>query len=283
MNKPLVSVIFICYDQKPYVRSTIQSVLDQRYANVEFIIVEVATTDGSKELIDQLIAAHPGIKFFPQKKMVSYNKAFNLALKHAKGEYIINLNAGDMLKVNRIEEGVSGFQDYGSSYDINYTDAELIDEHGTSSGNFYSHTPSNKPEGNIFNNLIMGDLIYPPTLMYRKKVMDELKGYDKYRTNKDIGFLLHASKTFKFFYIDQALVKVRAKAGFSGMQTLEAPQQHHIYQFLLQAESLLETKKERKTWKKRVKTEFLKALKSMKWKLALNYFHLYMNRQRLDK
>jgi glycosyltransferase involved in cell wall biosynthesis len=280
MSKPLVSVICVCYNQKPYVRSTIQSVLDQRYANVEFIIIEVATTDGSKELIDQLIAAHPGIKFFPQKKMIGYSKAFNLALKHAKGEFIINLNAGNMLHVNRIEEGVSGFQDRDNSFGINYTDAEYIDEHGTAAGNFYSGKKfKSKPEEYVFKDLLRNDFICSPTLMFRKKVLDEFKGYDEYLLNKNFTFLLQGSKTYKFFYIDQALVKVRVPAGsVAGQQIKDASQHRSTYEVLLNAQSLLENKQEKKAWKKRIKYECIQALKTMDWRLAMDYINLYFKK-----
>lgn len=280
MKKPLVSVICVCYNQKPYVRSTIQSVLDQRYANVEFIIIEVATTDGSKELIDQLIAAHPGIKFFTQKKMVGYSKAFNLALKHAKGEFIINLDAGNMLHVNRIEEGISGFQDHDSSYGINYTDAEYIDEHGTTVGNFYNGKSFNdKPEGNIFKNLLRSDFICSPTLMFRKKVMNELKGYDEYLLNKNFTFLLQASKKFKFFYIDQPLVKVRIlPESASGQQIKNSQKLHFSYNDLVKAQKLVENKQERKAWKKRIKYEVQKSLQAFEWRQALKYARLYIRR-----
>lgn len=277
MNKPLVSVLCICYNQKPYLRSTIQSVLDQRYPNVELIIIEVATTDGSKELIDQLIAAHPGIKFLPQKKMLDYSKAFNLAFKHAKGDFIINLDTGNILNVNRIAHGVSGFENRDDSYGINYTDAELIDEYGNSAGNIYTRKKLKfKPEGNIFKDVLMHNFIYSPTLMFRKKVMDELKGYEEDLINKDFYFLLKASKKFKFFYIDQALVKIRSVSG----KEIKGRDQHrnNTYKVLLKSQMLLENKKERKAWKKRIKYEWVKALQAMNWKLAIDYIKLYFKK-----
>lgn len=280
MKKSLVSVICVFYNQKQFIRSTIQSVLDQRYQNVELIIIDSASTDGSKELIDQLIAAHPGIKFFPQKKKQDYSSAFNLALEHAKGEYIISLNPENMLNVNRIEKGVSGFENRDDSYGIQYSNAELIDEHGNTIGNFYKEkNMQDKKEGFIFREILMHDFIASPTLMFRKKVIDELKKQKAELTDKHLHFLLLASKKFKFFYIQKPLVKVRVSpTSAPGQQIKDSQKIYFTFYDLVKAHDLLENKQERKAWRKRIKHEVQKSLQDFEWRQALKYARLYIRR-----
>ena len=273
MNKPLVTVICVCFNKHPYLRQAVQSVLDQSYPHVELIIVDAGSNDGSKELIDQLIAANPGIKFLPQDKKLSYSKAFNTGLKHSKGEYIIDFAAENILHVNRIGEGLKGFEAKENSFDVNYTDAEKIDESGNSLEKLYAGKPNLKrklKDGYIFKDILANNFICPQTLMYRKEVFDELKGY-KDVEDPHLDFLLRSSRDFKFFYIDQPLAKLRILP--------YTDTDKYQYKVIKKATALLRDKQERKAWRKRVRSEIYKAIRAMNWKLALKYWGLWTGRR----
>ena len=50
-NKPLVSIVIPCYNHENFVQDSIQSVIDQTYQNIEVILINDGSTDGSQELI----------------------------------------------------------------------------------------------------------------------------------------------------------------------------------------------------------------------------------------
>lgn len=281
MKNPLVSVVCLCYNQQKFVKVAIQSVLDQRYPNVELIIVDDHSTDGSKEVIEQFIASHPGIKFFPLDKNIGNCKAFNLAYKHAKGDYIIDLAADDILMVDRIEKGVDKFKLLGSEYGINYSEAEIIDEDGNFLSNFYLRKKGKiKPriaEGYIFPDLLERYFICPPTLMFRREVYDSLNGYDEKLAYEDFDFLLRASKKFKFCFIDQPLVKRRiVKKSMSQQQYKKnSPQLISTYHILRKAIDMTDNDIEKRALKKRIRYEGRKTLQLYSWNLTLQYIRLY--------
>jgi len=69
-QKPLVTVICLCYNHQDYVIETLQSVLNQSYSNIEIIIVDDKSSDDSVSLISDFLKDHPQIKFIKNEKNV---------------------------------------------------------------------------------------------------------------------------------------------------------------------------------------------------------------------
>ncbi|MHB1213694.1 MAG: glycosyltransferase [Thiobacillus sp.] len=91
----LISVVMPCHNAAPYVAEAIESVLGQSYPQVELIVVDDGSTDGSTEILQRLAADHPGgITLVYQDRSGPY-AARNAALAHANGNYIAFLDADD--------------------------------------------------------------------------------------------------------------------------------------------------------------------------------------------
>ena len=59
MSAPLVTVICICYNHARFVKEALDSVVNQTYGNIELIVIDDGSTDGSGKVIKQWIASHP--------------------------------------------------------------------------------------------------------------------------------------------------------------------------------------------------------------------------------
>ncbi len=90
-----LSIITINYNNAEGLRKTMESVLAQTYTEIEYIIVDGASTDGSVDVIREL-ATRPTIKWVSEKDKGIYN-AMNKGIRMATGEYIEILNSGDIL------------------------------------------------------------------------------------------------------------------------------------------------------------------------------------------
>ena len=90
-----LSIITINYNNAEGLRKTMESVLAQTYTEIEYIIVDGASTDGSVDVIREL-ATRPTIKWVSEKDTGIYN-AMNKGIRMATGEYIEILNSGDIL------------------------------------------------------------------------------------------------------------------------------------------------------------------------------------------
>ncbi|MBI3519729.1 MAG: glycosyltransferase family 2 protein, partial [Bacteroidetes bacterium] len=95
----LVSIIIPAYNSKEYLVSSVMSAVNQNYKNIEVILIDDGSTDGTKELFTDFEKL--GVKCFSQKNMGAA-AARNLGLKNASGDYIQYLDADDILHEDKL-------------------------------------------------------------------------------------------------------------------------------------------------------------------------------------
>lgn len=110
---PLVSVVCICRNAERALGRCIKSVADQDYANIEFIIFDGASTDGTVEVLRQFDRE---ITFWASEPDKGRNDAFNKALAAASGEYLTVVMADDWLSPDFITASVEALKRHGTDY-----------------------------------------------------------------------------------------------------------------------------------------------------------------------
>lgn len=283
MGLPTVTVICLCYNQARFVEEAINSVLAQTYPHVQLIVVDDASTDDSVSAIGKLVALYPEIQFLPLEKNVGNCKAFNRALAHAEGDYIIDLAADDMLFPGRVASGVEVLSKAGSSCDVQFTDAEWVAEDGSHlywhSDRFPHHTI---PQGNIYKDLISRFFICSPTMMFRREVIQSLSGYDENLSYEDFDFWIRSSRNFRYCYTPEVLVKKRVvRNSMSHKQfTLFNPQQRSTYRVCEKIMALNRSADEKKALAKRILYEMRVCLRLLDFTLFVKYIILYIRNAR---
>jgi glycosyltransferase involved in cell wall biosynthesis len=140
---PKISIITVNYNNKTGLDKTIQSVLNQSYSNIEYIVIDGDSTDGSKDILthykDQI--SHT----VSEPDLGIYN-AMNKGIMAASGDYLLFLNSGDNLIDNLvIEKAIS----CGMKEDLVYGDIVYVNGEETrdwiaadvlSFQTFYEHT-----------------------------------------------------------------------------------------------------------------------------------------------
>jgi glycosyltransferase involved in cell wall biosynthesis len=210
MNKPAVTVICLCYNHSRFVSEAVFSVLNQTYSNIQLIVVDDASTDASAAIIKKLQTDHPSIETLFIESNVGSCKAFNKALQRAKGDYLIDLSADDVLLPHRVEEGVRVLTEAGPSFGAQFTDAEYIDEAGKHLSFHSDKFPHNTiPQGDIYKDFIERYFICPPTVMFTRALIDSLNGYDEELSYEDFDLYIRSSRNFGYIYTPAVLVKRR--------------------------------------------------------------------------
>lgn len=95
-----VSVIIPVYNKAPYVAGAVASVLDQSYSDFELIIIDDGSTDGSQEIIKK--NTDPRIRFYQNTENTGTAKIGNKLIELANTEYILRLDADDLMLPGRI-------------------------------------------------------------------------------------------------------------------------------------------------------------------------------------
>jgi glycosyltransferase involved in cell wall biosynthesis len=284
MAAPRVTVICLCYNQGRFVKNAIDSVLCQTWPEIQLIVLDDASSDDSASVIQRCVDRHPQITFLHQQTNTGNCRAFNEALKYAQGDYVIDLAADDILLPDRVRKGVEALTKAGDAFGVNFTDAEWISEDQrhlyTHSERFPHHTIV---EGNVYRDLIRRFFICSPTMMFRRKVMDALHGYDEQLTYEDFDFWIRSSRTFLYCYTPQVLVKKRVvKNSMSQRQfSLRSPQLSSTFRVCEKIMALNRDRREQEALRERILYEIRVCLRLLNFPLAVKYMRLYVKNSRL--
>lgn len=110
---PLVSVIIPVYNVAPYLRSCVESILTQTHANLQVVLVDDGSTDGSGPLCDQLAAADPRVEVIHQAND-GVSSARNAGVDLSRGAYLAFADSDDLVMPDWIEYLLSGITRYGA-------------------------------------------------------------------------------------------------------------------------------------------------------------------------
>ncbi|AJI52857.1 glycosyltransferase family 2 protein [Francisella philomiragia] len=99
-NEPLITVITVVYNGEKYLEKTIQSVINQTYKNLEYIIIDGGSTDATIDIIKKYESQ---IDYWISEPDAGIYDAMNKGVLLARGEYIGIINADDWYELNTIE------------------------------------------------------------------------------------------------------------------------------------------------------------------------------------
>ena len=141
MNNPKVSVIIPVYNTEAYVEQTLRSIMGQTLRDIELIVVNDGSTDGSLSVLERIATGDDRIRLFTQPNK-GLSQTRNAGIARARGEFIYFMDSDDLLEPDALERCYERCQ--SDRLDFVFFDAESF---GTTRG--YSTKTNSSPRSSI--------------------------------------------------------------------------------------------------------------------------------------
>lgn len=129
---PLISIVTPSFNQAPFLRRTIESVLSQDYPHIEYILVDGGSSDGSLEIIQAYADRLAHWESIPDQGQTD---AINKGFARATGKYLAWLNSDDIYQPGAMAEAVAYLEDH-PHVGMVYSDCTFIDAQDREIGRF---------------------------------------------------------------------------------------------------------------------------------------------------
>lgn len=165
---PLISIVIPSFNKIDYVDKTLSSIVEQKYPNLEVIINDGASNDGTVEVIKKYAKKYPKIISFVSKKDNGQLDAINRGLKKAKGQVLTFINADDVYKKGALLKVGKYFRDYPETmWLVGYGD--IIDSAGKVVSLWVSEYKNALINLNTLGGLQMVNYITQPSTFFSQK------------------------------------------------------------------------------------------------------------------
>ena len=278
--QPLVSVICLCHNHEAYLKEAIESVLAQTYNNIEIIVVDDASTDGSKAALREICTKND-LPFIDLKENIGNCAAFNKGFFQSSGKYIIDFATDDVMLAHRIEQQVHFFEMQAPNVGVVFSNAQIIDEQSNSLKMHHAvdtqgNVKEEIPEGDVYPDVLSRYFISPPTMMTRRVVLEDLGGYDESLAYEDFDFWVRSARTYQYAFQPHCLTKVRkVKASLSSKLYAQGDRQlQSTYLVCLKAAKLNRSAQDQKALIERLRYEMRHAVLTGNYEEATLFFDL---------
>lgn len=196
-----VSVLMGVYNDETYLRESIDSILEQTYDEVEFIIVDDGSTDNSPDHIQSYDDRR--LTLIKNESNQGLTVSLNRALEHADGKYIARQDADDVSDPRRLERQVA-FLEAHEDVAVVGTGAKLIDGTGAVLDRRIGYCNPTYEDFLEKNRLVHG------SILARRDILERLGGYDEFfRYSQDYELWLRLANEYRIANIPEPLYSLR--------------------------------------------------------------------------
>jgi glycosyltransferase involved in cell wall biosynthesis len=196
-NKPLITIITIVYNGEEFLEETIKSVINQTYSNIEYIIIDGGSTDGTLDIIKKY---EDYIDYWISEKDSGIYDAMNKGIDLANGDWINFMNGGDLFYNNEsIEKIVYGMKDKENIY---FGRGVVVSEKGSWIRPKQEIVSNNEIENFLKKETPIHQAVFFPKSFYKSEKFDL-----KYKILADDEHHMRAYKQRKYVFIDVIVCK----------------------------------------------------------------------------
>ncbi len=225
-----VSVLIPTYNRAAYLPEAINSALNQTFRDLEVVIVDDGSTDGTGELVRGI--HDPRLRYIYQENR-GVSAALNTAWRAARGEYLARLDSDDVWLPNLLTELVPAL-DEDQGLGVIYARAQWMDAQGHTLPQLLGE-PEKFP-GETLKSLLYSDCVCPIAVVIRRACLEHIGGYDETLPGtEDWDLWLRLAEECGFAYRHTVLARYR-----SHTQNITGAQSQHYARLLRDRARVLE-------------------------------------------
>lgn len=211
MNKlPSISIITVVYNRRKEIEITFQNVLVQEYPFIEYIVIDGGSTDGTKEYLLQHVKQ---ISHFVSEPDKGIYDAMNKGLNKANSDYVLFLNAGDVLATNTVLKEI--FQDVKTLPDAVYGDTIFCDENLNPLGLMSELSTRNMRTVNTWKDMRLGMVFSHQSFLVKRNLAPLYN--TSYKYSADIDWIIRCLKACSNIYHFPKAIACFQLGGFSSV------------------------------------------------------------------
>ena len=196
----LVSVIIPYYRKKKFISTTINSVINQSYKNIEILIIYDDENYDDLKLLEEIKKKDERIRIIKNKKKMGAGLSRNKGISSSTGNYIAFLDADDTWEADKLSKQMSFMTD--NNYLASHTSYQIVDE--------YRNIIGNRVARNFLNleDLLKSCDIGTSTVIIKKNILDDQIKFPSIKTKEDFVLWLRIlERDIKIYGLDKNLSK----------------------------------------------------------------------------
>ena len=198
MERERISVVVPCYNRRNRILASVESVLGQSYDNLELIVVDDGSTDGTAALFENYPDKRLRFLRYEENRGACY--ARNYGAERSTGQYLAFQDSDDVWHRNKLEKQIHHIRETGA--DMSFCGMNRISESGS---RFYYPVHPFHPERGL-EEMLAENRAGTQTMLMRREVWEKLRFDESFRRYQDWDFSIRAAKDFQLAYLPEALV-----------------------------------------------------------------------------
>jgi glycosyltransferase involved in cell wall biosynthesis len=214
MEDPKVSVLIPSYNQENVIEQTVMSALTQNYDNLEVVVSDDASVDGTPQILREIQEKYPErLKIFLHQTNLGVTKNHTRGLLECDGDFIAFQDGDDLFLPGKIQKQVEFMLKYPDCT-ISFHDVDVFDSETGETLYLWSQRFGRR-EGGIYELVRYGNYLSSVSVMVRRIHLPEYGYDDRIRIGSDwLLWLETLSKgKGKIYYLDEILARYRRHAG----------------------------------------------------------------------
>lgn len=200
-----VSVLLYTINEKSCLIETIENILQQSYSDVEIIIIDDASADGSLELAEQKYSACENLIYLYNEEKIGLSESFNAGIESATGEYLTFARSGDRWAIDRLLRQMDSLRQHSAEWTycrIRQNEKEKPAEKWL--GSQYS--------GTLFPALLMQDEVSLYSVLMKRECLKRVGAIDENLLElQEYDLVLRLGRQYEGVYLSNTLAQVKSR------------------------------------------------------------------------